>query len=385
MMMRAGRSVACLVTATGIWLAGVGLASADPSSSPSTSAIPASSSPTSSPSSPAAPSSPTTPTTSPASDPPGGLTATFNNLCTDFGFDVTNGTAVAHTVHIEVNGTQVGAAVTVAPGATAHVPLAADTEPASQVQLVDETGAVISSLLIRFCTAVENISATIAAGAIYTKTGFISPALVAPDAQHGVVTSIRVSSDVSGGALRYTPNPCFAGTDRFGYSDFILSVQGVITVTVLPGTCRVSVHRSTTDCATKTVKYTATNPYSLPAHLIQSNSAGPGTSKDLVVPAHHTMVISTVTLTGATTHTQVSFKVRDSTHTVLTDQVSFSCAAPAGHSNDANSTLPATGAAPTRLAVLGGASIALGALLMWLVRPRRAATAAKPRPRHTTH
>ncbi len=181
--------------------------------------------------------------------------------------------------------------------------------------------------------------------------------------------------------LRYSPDPCFAGTDSFGYNDFIQAVQGVITVTVLPGACRIAVHRSATNCTTNTVSYTASNPYSLPAHLIESHSATPGASRDLVLPAHRTMVISTVTLAQPTTHAQVSFAVRDTTHTVLTDEITFPCPPPASPSQ---SPLAATGAAPTQLAAFGAAAIAIGAILTWIVRPHRGTTGRKTRPRQPT-
>jgi hypothetical protein len=57
---------------------------------------------------------------------------------------------------------------------------------------------------VRFCTSVQNYSATIAAGATYTKTGLIEPGLIAPAARHGFVTVIRVSPNVDREALRYT-------------------------------------------------------------------------------------------------------------------------------------------------------------------------------------
>jgi hypothetical protein len=388
---RAGRSVAFLAAVTAFWLAGIGFAFADPSSgssTPGTSASSSAAAPTGTPGSPspAAPtgsasptatataSDPTTATASPTAHAPSGLTATFNNFCSHFGFDVTNGTAVAHTVHILVNfgNTLVGPPVVVPAGATVHVPLAENTEPASEVQLVDENGGVISSLVIRFCTDIVNFSATIAAGATYTKDGFASPSLIAPSAQHGVVTGLRVSPNVFGEALRYTPNPCFAGTDRFGYSDFVPSQQGVITVTVLPGPCRISVHRSTTDCATSTVTYTATNPYSLPAHLIMSNSTTPGADKDLVLSVHHTTVIATVSFAHPATAAQVTFAVRDSTHTVLTDHVTFPCPSPTPSSQ--SGSLAATGAAPAQLAGFGAAAVALGTLITYLVRARKPRT-----------
>src|SRR5262249_5740347 len=199
LMMHAGRSVAFLVAATGIWLAGVGLASADPGSSPPTPATPGRSSPASPPGSPAAPSLARPPPTGPASDPPSGLTATFNGFCgPDFGWDVTNHSAVTHTVHIEVNFTQVGAAVTVAPGATARVPLSDNTEAGSEVQLLDETGAVIDSFFpgTAVCTAVDNISATIRANTSYTVGPFRIIAPMPPSPEHGVVAAMQVSSDV---------------------------------------------------------------------------------------------------------------------------------------------------------------------------------------------
>ena len=306
------------------------------------------------------------------------MTATFNGFCSDYGWDVTNTTAEAVTVHVEVNGAQAGDSVVVPPGTTVHVPLDTNTEPATTVQLVNAQDDVISSLVVRFCIVVENLSVTIAAGATYTKADLISAGLMPPRPRHGVVTT---GTTPSGEFLRYTPDPCFAGTDSFGYNDFIGAAQGVITVTVLPGACGITVHRSATDCATNTVSYTASNPYSLPAHLIESNSATPGASKDLVLPAHHTKVISTVTLAQPTTHAQVSFTVRDTTHTVLTDEITFPCPPPAGPSQ---SPLAATGAAPTQLAAFGAAAIAIGAILTWIVRPRRVTTGRKTRPRQPT-
>ena len=55
-------------------------------------------------------------------------------------------------------------------------------------------------------------------------------------------------------------------------------------MTVLPGACRIAVHRSATNCTMNTVSYTASNPYSLPAHLIESNSATPGAAKTSSCP-----------------------------------------------------------------------------------------------------
>jgi hypothetical protein len=380
--MRAGRGVAFLAAVTAAWLAGFGIASADPSTGPTPAGTAVSSTPPAAPESPAAPtptgtgtsSAAPAATTSPKVAPPNTVTATFSDFCSDYGWDVTNTTAEAVTVHVEVHGVQVGDAVVVPTGATVHVPLDPQTPPATTVALVDAIGTVISSREVRFCIVVDNISVTIAAGTTYTKDDLVVAAVMPPRPRHGVVTTGQTSH---AGFLRYTPDPCFAGTDSFGYRDFIDAVQGVITVTVLPGACRITVHRSATDCATNTVGYTASNPYSLPAHLIESNSATPGTSKDLVLPAHHIMVISTVTLTQATTHAQVSFSVRDTTHTVLTDEITFPCPPPTSPSE---SPLAATGAAPTQIAAFGAGAVAIGVILTWMVRPRRVTTGRRPRP-----
>ena len=54
--------------------------------------------------------------------PPNTVTATFNGFCSDYGWDVTNTTAEAVTVHAEVNGAQAGDSVVVPTGTTVHVP-----------------------------------------------------------------------------------------------------------------------------------------------------------------------------------------------------------------------------------------------------------------------
>jgi hypothetical protein len=60
----------------------------------------------------------------------------------------------------------------------------------------------------------------------------------------------------------------------------------------------------------------------------------------VLLAAHRTTVISTVTFTDATT-AQVTFTVDDTTHAVLTDHVMFPCPSLSGES----SGLAATGAA----------------------------------------
>ena len=125
---------------------------------------------------------------------------------------------------------------------------------------------------------------------------------------------------------------------------------------------------SATDCATNTVSYTASNPYSLPAHLIESNSVTPGAGQDLVLPAHHSMVISTVTLAQPTTHAQVSFTVRDTTDTVLTDEITFPARHPAGRPNH---PWPQPERHPRNSQRFAAAAIAIGAIHLDSAPPRR--------------
>src|SRR5262249_2278354 len=233
---------------------------------------------------------------------------------------------------------------------------------------------VFSTQVPRSCEDIENIAVTIPAGGTYTKDDLMTVQPMPPRPRHGVVTTGRPSPQ-SDAFIRYPPDPSFAGVGSFGYADYIEVISGVVTVTVRPGACRITVHRSATNSATHTVNYTATNPYSLPAHLIESTSATPGTIKDLLLPAHHTGVISTVTFPPATTHVRVSFTVRDTTHTVLTDDITFPGRTPTSPppSSSAPSTSPfvpgpgATGDTPhgdgTPIWAILAAAVALGAAL----------------------
>ena len=186
--MRAGRGVAFLVVVTAVWLAGFGSAFAGPSTGPSPQGTAVSSTPPASSESPAtptptatatgtstaAPSASETPSdaltaspkvASPKVAPPNTVTATFNGFCSDYGWDVTNTMAEPVTVHVEVNGVPAGDSVVIPPGTTVHVTLDFNTEPAGTVQLIDAHDDAISSLVVRFCIAVENRSVTVAAGA----------------------------------------------------------------------------------------------------------------------------------------------------------------------------------------------------------------------------
>jgi len=297
------------------------------------------------------------------------VTATFDNRCSNYGWDVANTTAVAHSLTLVVAGSPVGGPAAIAPGATVHVGLDQNTPPATEVEL-DSDGGTLDRLVVRFCTSVTDISATIGAASVYTKGNFIAPATTAPHPKHGVVTTIALTRPQQV-AIRYAPDPCFAGTDSFGYSDFILAVQGVISVTVLPGPCRVTVRRSAIDCATGTAEYSATNPYPLPAHIVAFNSAAnAGPVKDLIVPAHGTAVIDRVTLdVNRPVTARLSFTVRNTKNAAFTDNPVFPCASA---TDRPSATLAETGSASRQLAGFGAASVVIGAILTWVVRPRRA-------------
>jgi len=143
-------------------------------------------------------------------------------------------------------------------------------------------------------------------------------------------------------------------------------VSGVVTVTVLPGPCHVSVRRSSTDCATRTVTYTAANPFAVPARIIESGANGPSGVRTFVVPAHTTKVIFQFSADPTNPSTErFTFALADPRTTLFTDSVAFPCPAPA----DSGPQLAVTGTAFGR-AGWGAGAIAGGLLLTWLGRRR---------------
>lgn len=160
----------------------------------------------------------------------GTVTATLDPFCSHYGFDVTNGTAVQHTVTMTLDGTA-GAPVPIEPGATAFLALPGSTR-GDNVKIVDADGTVLVDTVLTDCTLVVNRSVTIQRGTGYTLTGLVEAARMQPDPQHGTVVAVA-----NGTELRYTPQPCFLGTDRFGYDDSIGDTQGVVTVHVVGTPC----------------------------------------------------------------------------------------------------------------------------------------------------
>src|SRR6266516_2926796 len=67
----------------------------------------------------------------------GQVTVTFDYNCATYGFDVTNGDSVPHTVTMTV-GTTAGDPVVVDPGKTEHLALATSTEPTTEVTVTDD-------------------------------------------------------------------------------------------------------------------------------------------------------------------------------------------------------------------------------------------------------
>jgi hypothetical protein len=253
--------------------------------------------------------------------------------------------------------------VSVPAGATVHIPLDPATPADTEVTLTDTTNSnVLVDEVVRFCILVNNISVTIKAGATYTLTNLLSNGSTRP--LHG--TTVRIGYT----AIRYTPIPCFSGTDHFSYTDFIQAVEGVVTVTVLPGSCRVTVSRTATDCASRSVVYTATNPYALPATIREAGPNGPSNVTDFVVPAHTTKVIHRLTFDPTHPNSEpLSFRLLDPLVTLFTDTVVFPCPAGAG---GAQVPLAATGPAVAGQLGWGAGAVTLGVLLTWLGRRRSA-------------
>jgi len=219
----------------------------------------------------------------------GQVSAVLDGDCDNYGYDVTNHDTAPHTVTMTVGGTA-GAPVVLDPGQTKHLALDPNVEPATEVKITDSDGTVIADGVTRFCTTTTNRDVTINANTTYTLTGE-APRVVDPKPQHG--TAVVVGKGPQD--IRYTPDPCFAGTDRFGYDDFVLADQGTVTVHVKPGACKVTVRRTATDCAKRRVIESATNPYSLPVTVVVQGPSGPSDTETALVPAHSTRVVLFVT------------------------------------------------------------------------------------------
>ena len=103
----------------------------------------------------------------------------------------------------------------------------------------------------------------------------------------------------------------------------------VVTVKVLPGACNVKVRRSSTDCAARSVTYSATNPYSLRATIQAVAKNASGGTEEFVVPAHSTKDIRTVHFDVHHADSQTfTFSLVDPVRKLFTDQVSFPCPVP---------------------------------------------------------
>jgi hypothetical protein len=291
----------------------------------------------------------------------GVVTATFEPYCDGYGFDVSNGTAVAHTVTL----TPGGAVVIIDPGATVHIPLDVNTA-GDEVILTDTTDDIVLwDKVVRFCIAVVDHSVTIKANTSYT-LNTMGGLRAAPSPSHG---RVEFSANHSG-TLTYTPDPCFAGVDRFGYTDFITSEEGTVTVTVQVGTCRLTVMRSALDCTSRTVSYKASNPYALPARMVWNGdrSAHNGAA---VVAAHASVSLVTLNYGSGSRPDRVTFRVGETSQILLADHISFPCPAVL------DSAVPGLGATgvPTRpLISTAGCLLLAGTVLLIASRRRNASS-----------
>jgi hypothetical protein len=302
----------------------------------------------------------------------GQVTVTFDYNCATYGFDVTNGDSVPHTVTMTVGNTP-GDPVVVDPGQTEHLALATSTDPATEVTVTDSDGTVIADTIVRFCTDTENTTVTIKANTSYTLRQ-IAPGVAPPAPQHGTVVRAGKYMD----SLRYTPNPCFSGTDSFGWHDAIAAAKGVVTVHVLSGSCKVTVRRSSTDCAARSVAYTATNPYALPVRLEVDGRNGPSDTRKFTVPAHTTRVIWHVALDPTHPQTETfTFRIAETGRVLRTDTVEFPCASTSTHGSGTTSApdqhfgLADTGAPATMSAAIGGGGLVLLGVGLTLAGTRR--------------
>ncbi len=322
-VLRTGIVVAACLAGALVVLAGPAVASPGSAASPTPAATTETLSNRTSTPAPAAPSPSQQPTSGvgPQPDATGLVTATFDPYCANYGFDVTNHDTVPHTVALVVGTTQ-EPPIVVQPGQTVHLALAENTEPATEVSVVDSVLGSLADLVVRFCIDIVNETVTIKANTSYTRL-LVGGGPMAPKPRHGTVTTTSVSTGV---ALRYTPDPCFSGVDKFGFNDVEGAAEGVVTVRVLPGACNVTVRRSATDCDARSVTYSATNPYSLPATIQYVARNGAGGTKEFIVPADSTKDIRTVHFDLRHPDSRnYTFSLVDPALKLFTDQVSFPC------------------------------------------------------------
>lgn len=286
----------------------------------------------------------------------------FDGDCENYGFDVTNHDAVTHTVTLTIGNTA-QPSVIIQPGQTTHLPLDPATEAATQVTLTDSDGTLIADVVVRFCTETVNTSVTIKANTSYTLRQII-PVAAPPAPQHGTVVRAGENFD----SLRYTPDPCFSGTDSFGWEDVIVAAKGTVAVHVLAGPCNVTVRRSATDCVHREVQYTASNPYVLPARIVAQGSSGPSDTEQFTVPAHTTTVIWRVSFDPHHPDSErFTFSLADPSVHLFTDSVAFPCPASAAAPSSSATPAPPAAPAPASLAGTGTAAalpigVGIGAL-----------------------
>ena len=242
------------------------------------------------------------------------LSVTVDPFCSHFGFAVGNPGATVRTVTLSDAGGVLATQV-IAPRHAGFLALSTSTAPASTVTL-EENGAPFFSYTVRLCTTVDDRSVTIAAGGTYTLTNLLVNATMAPRPAHGSVVQVGAT------ALRYTPDPCFAGVDRFGYTDPVGATQGTVTVTVRPGTCRLQVTRLAADCAARGVTFVLDNPYAAPARVTVATG---GTVAEFTAAAGARTERTVIVDRSAPVTRAVTFSLPSAGVAVFDAQVQFGC------------------------------------------------------------
>lgn len=255
------------------------------------------------------------------------------------------------------------APVTVAPGTIGYVPINRATPATTEAVLTDMTGgSELARVVLRFCTTRVAISVTIKANTTYRQPT-LAGILTAPQPEHGVVRAVGTGPV----ALTYTPDPCFSGTDRYGFQDPIAAEVGTVTGTVLPGACGITVQRTGFDCTAGTVSYSATNPYALPALINWSGGLGASDTSSATVPANGTFgLLAQHYAANARTGDRVTFRAGDPSRVLLVDNVTFVCPVAAGGGD----ALAATGSQARTVGLTAGLMLMLGLGLVAVGRRR---------------
>lgn len=342
--------------------AATGSASAAPTTTAPTSSAPASAAPvTTAPTSSAPVTAPSGTVTKRPFAPAGKVLYAFDPHCDHYGFELDNDSIDSNTVTLTLNGVP-EPPIELQPGEAFFWYLDQATPAGTEAVLSSTGGQADYDVTLRFCIEHLDHSVTISSNSSYTLQT-LGGVTADPKPAHGTV----VRSGGYPSVLIYRPDPCFSGTDHFGYQDLVAAEEGTVTVTVRFVDCEVSIKRTNLDCAGRSVSYTATSPYSMPLAVTWTSSRHPGAVSSGTIPAKGKTTLVTFALGAGSSADRITFRVVGTTRTLFTDDASCPAVVAAAQIGP---VLASTGSPIRTIAVLSGLLLMLGTGLLVTVRRR---------------